>query len=311
MRKGFTLVELLTVIVVIGTLAGLSLGALYAARESARASRTQAAINKLDSIVQARYAEYAARRVPLDSRQRGVNHGLLMPPPAAALARLQMLRYLMKMEMPDHLSDVTYPAGSAPSLDPANIDATHTLTVSCDMRHPQTGAIVTERWQFQVGRTALARQIYGRCQRMSEPGDNNNAELFYLWVRASDPESIEQFGNDVGDVDDNGFFEFLDGWGRPIKFLRWPSGFEGSELMTGDYKTDHDPLDTRTVDKEAFRLIPLIWSNGADGLSGLDLVDVAYAWETIYSNKYGKPVDVAHHEYGRQHDNIDNHRAGR
>jgi prepilin-type N-terminal cleavage/methylation domain-containing protein len=308
MRRGFTLVELLTVIVIIAMLAGLSLGALYAARESARTAKTASTIHKLDTIVQAHFEEYASRRVPLDTATPGVNHGLRMPPPMIALARLQILRYIMKMEMPDHLSDVVFPRpAAAPDLHPAAVNHPHVVTVSCSMRHPVTKMMVTERWEFQVTRTAMARHIYLRCGTMSIPNDNDNAELLFLWVRTI-PEALDRFqDSEIGDVDGDGFFEFIDGWGRPIKFLRWPTGFEGSSLMTGDADNDHCPLDARRVDAEAFRTVPLIWSNGRDGLSGIDLVDAPYEWDTVYSNDYGKPVDPTHAEFDRQHDNIHNH----
>ena len=66
--------------------------------------------------------------------------------------------------------------------------------------------------------------------------------------------------------------EFLDGWGKPISFLRWPAGFV-SELQPLDISTgnrnpdkDHDPFDPLRVHKEAYRLVPLIYSAGPDGV---------------------------------------------
>ena len=35
----------------------------------------------------------------------------------------------------------------------------------------------------------------------------------------------------IGDVDQDGFPEFLDAWGTPIRFLRWAPGFTDSELQ--------------------------------------------------------------------------------
>src|SRR5437016_758109 len=56
---------------------------------------------------------------------------------------------------------------------------------------------------------------------------------------------------DIGDVDNNGFPEFIDGWGRPINFVRWPAGFN-SELQPVDPATGKhdstkfpDPFDPR------------------------------------------------------------------
>ncbi|MGI6414058.1 MAG: type II secretion system protein [Thermoguttaceae bacterium] len=98
--------ELLTVITIIGMLAGLSLGALYSARESARVAKTRATIAKLDMIVQARYDEFLSRRVPIKTPR--------IPPKAMAELRLQILRELIRMEMPDRLTDITYPRTATP-----------------------------------------------------------------------------------------------------------------------------------------------------------------------------------------------------
>ena len=62
---GFTLVELLVTITIIGMLAGMMLGALQMARNSAREAATKATIAKLNSIIMQRYESYMTRRVPI------------------------------------------------------------------------------------------------------------------------------------------------------------------------------------------------------------------------------------------------------
>ena len=45
-------------------------------------------------------------------------------------------------------------------------------------------------------------------------------------VSMGSPEAMEQFSqSEIGDTDHNGYPEFLDGWGKPIFFLRWAPGF--------------------------------------------------------------------------------------
>jgi hypothetical protein len=125
-------------------------------------------------------------------------------------------------------------------------------------------------------------------------------ECLYLTVMnaTGDGEARTLFmKQEIGDVDGDGAPEFLDGWGQPIGWLRWPAGFvPHSQLMTGDANTDHDPLDMYRRDQPkptttppptytgfsalqqqclarlhdnnpAFRLVPLIYSLGPDGVS--------------------------------------------
>lgn len=75
-----------------------------------------------------------------------------------------------------------------------------------------------------------------------------------------DQDAAEAFRSDeIGDVDGDSAPEFLDGWGRPIRFIRWPAAFT-SPLM--DVQT-RDPLDHARVTGD-WALVPLIVSGGAD-----------------------------------------------
>ena len=66
----------------------------------------------------------------------------------------------------------------------------------------------------------------------------------------------------VGDIDKDGAFEFWDGWGRPIAFIRWAPG--AMPAVRRDADTYHDPLDPYGTDATAFALVPLVYSPGKD-----------------------------------------------
>jgi prepilin-type N-terminal cleavage/methylation domain-containing protein len=61
-RRGFTLVELLVVIVILSMLMTLALGALYQSQEAARAAKTRSLINKINAVVMDKYESYRTRR---------------------------------------------------------------------------------------------------------------------------------------------------------------------------------------------------------------------------------------------------------
>ena len=66
----------------------------------------------------------------------------------------------------------------------------------------------------------------------------------------------------VGDIDNDGAFEFWDGWGRPITFMRWAPG--AMPVSRRDSDKYPDPLDPYNTDQSAFALVPLIYSPGKD-----------------------------------------------
>lgn len=275
--RGFTLTELLVVVVILGMLAALVLGALQAGRQSAREARTRATIAKLHNIIMAQYESYRTRRVPVNTTG--------MTPPQAAAARLAMLRAVMRLEMPERWTDVVFdpqnPLSNNPSLgrpqpNPASVPGGMVPWPGLAQRYYRTYLR-----QFQ--------QANGDFQVINE---NAPAECLYLIVSAS-PDALAQFHeNEIGDTDGDGLMEFLDGWGNPIFFLRWAPGFTESDLQfavvpperpEADFLSDpevqnrkmvaavqqHDPFDPHRVDRVAWGLLPLVYSAGPDGEYGL------------------------------------------
>lgn len=84
------------------------------AQETARESKTKSLISKLNSIIMPKYEAYRTRRVPMlvnPPTTSDSNYAAYMPTYTyeASRARLDMLRDLMRLEMPDHWIDVTTP----------------------------------------------------------------------------------------------------------------------------------------------------------------------------------------------------------
>jgi prepilin-type N-terminal cleavage/methylation domain-containing protein len=259
--RGVTLIELLVTMAIIAIISTAILGTARGAMENARRSRTRATIAKIHGLIMDHWDTYANRRVDvnptivqaidqwafapnLDNQQRSMRNawrGQMM-----ADARLLALRELMKMEMPDRWSDVInqgLPTGG--------------------LQQPNDPDIL-------AATPALAR-TYFRFLRTAEDNtdedtviQNQQAECLYLTViyATGDGEARTMFPNqDIGDTDDDGAPEFLDGWGRPIRWRRWapgfglsdpsdtfeaqrrPTGYRANSLMTGDGDKDHDPFD--------------------------------------------------------------------
>jgi hypothetical protein len=146
-----------------------------------------------------------------------------------------------------------------------------------------------------VGRTPLSAIYLRRYQQVTPTTANQGAECLYLIITLAcgDGEARSQFGEDsIGDTDGDGAYEFLDGWGHPIEFLRSAPGFDSQVQINANSfgstspkdnaawkaaaASDHDPFDLYRVDQlpdgsgtAAFRLVPLIYSPGRDETLGI------------------------------------------
>jgi hypothetical protein len=65
---------------------------------------------------------------------------------------------------------------------------------------------------------------------------------------------------DIGDVDEDGAPEFIDGWGQPIRWMRWAPGMVSNlQPMNADgTRVDHDPLDVYRRDMPPAQGDPLL-----------------------------------------------------
>jgi prepilin-type N-terminal cleavage/methylation domain-containing protein len=295
LRRGLTIVELLVTILIISILAGLILGVASVAGETARAAHTRNIITRLHTLLMEHYDTYKTRRVSVrPAVVNSINQNLApgQRGQALALARLYALRELIMMEVPDRWSDVIL--AGVPKSPKGLMDARYPFY------QDSKGSSQT------TGRSSLADVYFRRYISMTNPayinpvteepntGDDitefQGAECLYMIITlaTADGEARSQFHEgDIGDVDGDGAPEFLDGWGRPINFLRWAPGFDsdiqlnanelgtptpGNTVWAAAASGDHDPFDIFRVDPPAFRLVPVIFYAGRDETFGIRLV---------------------------------------
>ena len=258
LRAGFTLVELLVTISIIGILASLVLVGLAGVQETSRADRTRAMIARLDALVGERWEAFKSRRVfvpmvkppNMTPQQWRQSQSLLM-----AQYRLDATRELMRMELPDRKSDLLAPPVRLPA--PPTLWRAYRSAIRRQLLKNKNRALPPENqpsFDQEVAREEVWSQQY------------ESAECLYLILSqmVDDERSALEFfaENEVGDVDQDGMLEVLDGWGSPIAFLRWAPGFE---LVGGPQDGDApDPFDPRGIYRArgTFALYPLIFSAG-------------------------------------------------
>jgi prepilin-type N-terminal cleavage/methylation domain-containing protein len=250
--QGFTLIELLVTIAIIAILSSLSLAGLAVARQSVKADRTETTIRKIHEALMPHYEQFASRRLPAP------NFSLSGQPTLTSIVNkgisLVAKRRMMTLELPDGWRDL--------------LQATdHNSAV------PQ--------WTPTTYQSGISRHFSQVCQAFTPAqitsfgqtyGDSECLWMSVMQAGYADPGIIGHFREDeFGDKDDDGQREFIDGWGRPIRFLRWAPGFVSKYQPAASAGTQaHDAFDLANVDPYAqATLFPLIYSMGPDGQSDI------------------------------------------
>jgi prepilin-type N-terminal cleavage/methylation domain-containing protein len=240
-RGGLTLVELMVTLIVMVILASLTLGGLATSRSSARAAKTTSTIRKISELVLPYYELYETRRPRLPSAP-GLSRA-----DTTNLRRIA-IRRLMTMELPERSRDV--------------------LDVIAGPSGTSIGVTLSEV-------TPVARRYMAIMQpALSQKPPNFNLETVFDPISSSDflhmivmrgpiadPDIVMHFRTDeIADTNGNGLPEFIDGWGEPIFFKRWPVGFRSAAQPIDGLGSSVDEAFSDT----GHRLVPLIFSGGMD-----------------------------------------------
>jgi prepilin-type N-terminal cleavage/methylation domain-containing protein len=294
--RGFTLVELLVVVVILAIMSTIVVATLQAAREFAKEAKTKATIGKLNNIILKMYDEYLTRRVPIDlSRDETLRHNPLSPNQAAGL-RLVAIRMLMLWEMPQGFGDIM-----------TNVPLSSTYPII--YTDPDTHSVT----QAYLPCSELA-YIYSQRKAALVPLTTwDSAKCLYLIVSTRSADDLSQFSNDEisysPDLDPN-WPVFVDAWGMPINFLRWAPGFTYtgmSDVQTGDPVNDHDPFDPLCLTSD-YKLTPLIYSAGRNKMYGLDMkIDNSAKLLNLCSGTVGAACRDESGLFKTHFDNIHNH----
>lgn len=283
-RLGFTLIEMLVVVAIIGVLVGLTSAGVFKFMDLQRTNNTQATIKKmsghLDAQIKAVLKKADDEPIPVPV----LNLAGGDPKRARVIWRKLRLRQEFPMTIAEATTQPSFSTGAVPELAPLYATQANRIT--------------------------------------SGPGDS--AALLLLALQKNRKAGVltgDDLAGAVSDTNGDTVLEIVDGWGNPIQFYRWPTDNDAvNKLNPADKGTTpannrafsiRDPLDPdglllatswynsplrlefenlchTITPTTGFYLIPVIASPGRDGKLGLglkkmDTTSAADAADNIYS----------------------------
>jgi prepilin-type N-terminal cleavage/methylation domain-containing protein len=253
-RAGFTLIELMVTLIILSILGSLMLAGMVIAQTSARAAKTSSTIRKISELVLPYYERFETRRPR-------VNPTGLTRLEAQQLRRIA-IRRLMTMELPERTRDID---------DAFRYSAATDEFIPRNFFTPFPGKVLSEVPPVARRYRAIIQPVLQAKPLNLDPDDPesfndpvSSADLLHMIVMrgpVADPDIIMHFRSDeMADTNGNGLSEFVDGWGEPIFFKRWPVGFNSPAQPIDGLRSSID----EAVSLAGHRLVPLIFSGGVD-----------------------------------------------
>lgn len=274
-KTAFTLVEVLVVIVILSIMGAMVTTAVSGVTTTAKQSRTKNIIAIVDSVLAEHYANLKYRQLPVEIPDLFVSSGNAnevgyeVLASEAARVRLMMIRDLQRMEIPDRLSDITTaPSQMYAATNQVLINDSGNVINTRDNKNQRNIMSVTwyspnatfvSRGDNIPSRLAAYRNRMpaGLTLNSAEALANQGAECLYLIMATSfvgGSPALEAIPPaNIGDTDNDGLQEILDGWGNPLGFIRWPVGYFDPELSID--KTIPDEFDLFRSDY-AYTVLP-------------------------------------------------------
>lgn len=238
-RRGFTLLELLIVVALIAFLAALSVIAMNGVTEQAEVAASTTTVLKVNALLEQRVEAFdrAFRGSLKDSYIQGTvtllkdidsrfDYFLQYPDEAPPAIRLLAYKAAFRYEMPQRFVERTA-AGDTTTSPPAAVAAGMPLSVYQAIAVPNAIGELTADGGATPTAAAVAAHVATKFA--AHTPDTESAELLYFALVKSGNFGAFSGGADqftqaeIADTDGDGLPEFVDAWGQPLRFYRWPT----------------------------------------------------------------------------------------
>jgi prepilin-type N-terminal cleavage/methylation domain-containing protein len=342
-RDGFTLTELLIVIVIIGIILSFILLAAADSLRTANVKATQGLVQKLDAAMSERMEALMTVDIYPNAAHNALakTYSQIRPTGMASVDRAQVIAMydFIKSEVPDVFfpsGDANYPLNFAAQPYPGNVDPTALYAqaygqymlplgagITYDASSSSYGAydptapngtgvfgasyaaaagIYKNLGYYPAGYDGVDNNQDGLIDELAEGVDGNNSALvttnlanhthktarsemlYAILVEGMGPLGSAFAPDDftsreVADTDGDGLPEFIDAWGEPLQFYRWPifyhsdiqRGFPNAtvDTTTGPYNGPFDSREQDPLDPNQQLLNPS-WLLTGQGINDVD-----------------------------------------
>ena len=295
-HRGFTLLELLIVVAIIALLAALTIAVMTGITDQAREEATKTTIIKIQTILEQRIQAFdrayrgaredaairATVRLLADNSNGRFDRFLSQvagepqeaPPQIRALAKKASFRF----EFPQSRRDLNASTGAAdddlPSQLLVNVLGPRAVTSLEADGHNQSDSgfqsllndRVDEMWQQHLDHEELVANSTGGTASVGSNASFHSTEsseflhfiIFHGSAFGIPGASADEFReSEIADTDGDGLPEFVDGWGNPLRFYRWPT-----RLIDPTAPSPFDPVFETQNDPTEVDLTP---SDDSDG----------------------------------------------
>lgn len=283
-RGGFTLMELLIVVAIITILMTLTLVVMAGITEQAEEEATKTTVLKVSRLLEERIEAFdrafdGSRRdiyvrstvLLLRAIDARFDHFLRNPDEAPPAIRFLAYKAAYRFEMPQRMVELNVGGGATPTgpgltaqvTDPTNglpnviyrriaYPTAQTQLIQEGNPTPTDAEIntrVSENWATHLASEAAAHQSDGDDVHSTE-----SAELLYYMLTqsgsfGSTSSNIDQFkSSEIADTDNDSLPEFVDAWGHPLQFYRWPTRLFDPTAPNPFIPDFSDPADPTEVD---------------------------------------------------------------
>lgn len=260
-RGGFTLIELLMVVAIIGILLTLSVVVMFGITDQASEEATITTLQKVNRLLELRIESFD-RAFPGISqnweiafighvaREAAAREGVPEPRVRALLQKFAAdspvwsilgKKAAFRFEFPQRMEELL---AGAP-FDNDNNTITNTNTIPDNLEFRLLRPIAAQQLRTETGAEPTVSDITIRTDELwvkhNLDRKSESSELLYFFLfYAGNFGSVEVSQDDfketeIGDTDGDGLPEFIDAWGQPLRFYRWPTRLIDPGLPTAPF----------------------------------------------------------------------------